>query len=281
MRSPPAVCERDPATATYFLPKSVGEAFIVTIVVKQFSPAITASDDVVIGTSELEAEASRLPLGERSESKNRFTLTRLPPRQHRTQGQTPAKPHLQSLQVFLGHCPRSFWGHCPKDCRKGIAQNGCRRCEVIWGGGGSRCALAWRFGIWFCLRLDGVTDRGRCLVSSGDGVRPVAARVLIGAWFPGLSPLAPLAPLGDCVWGLAARGAIPGCGILLSVRHSRLVPRSRLLYPKRWWKKCSVTFCEQLPRRMFWTSGTDHFVPLDDAGRPPRQVGPLASREHR
>jgi len=29
----------------------------VTIVVKQFSQAITASDDVVIGTSELEAEA--------------------------------------------------------------------------------------------------------------------------------------------------------------------------------------------------------------------------------
>jgi hypothetical protein len=57
MRSPPAVCERDPATATYFLPKSVGEAFIVTIVVKQFSPAITASVDVVIGTGELKVDA--------------------------------------------------------------------------------------------------------------------------------------------------------------------------------------------------------------------------------
>jgi len=50
----PAVCEDDPATAIYFLPKSVGEAFVVTIVVKQFSPAITASDDVVVGTGELE-----------------------------------------------------------------------------------------------------------------------------------------------------------------------------------------------------------------------------------
>jgi len=56
-RSPPAVCEHDPATAADFLPKSVGEAFLVTIVVKQFSPAITASEDVVIGTGELEVEA--------------------------------------------------------------------------------------------------------------------------------------------------------------------------------------------------------------------------------
>ena len=68
MKSPPAVCDHDPAIATYFLPKSVGEAFVVTIFVKQFSPAITASDDVVIGTGELKVDALRLPLGIRSES---------------------------------------------------------------------------------------------------------------------------------------------------------------------------------------------------------------------
>lgn len=101
---------------------------------------------------------------------------------------------------------------------------------------------------------------------------------MIGSWFPGLSPLEPSMRLRV---GLACTLSIPGWGILLSVRHSRLVPRSRLLYPKRWWKKCSVTFCEGLLRQVFWTSGTDHFVPLDDAGRPPSQVGPLASREHR
>jgi hypothetical protein len=51
----PAVCEDDPATPPYFLPKSIGEAFVVTVVVKQFSPVITASDDVVVGTGELDA----------------------------------------------------------------------------------------------------------------------------------------------------------------------------------------------------------------------------------
>ncbi len=51
----PAIGEHDPATALDFLPKSVGKAFVVTIVVKQFSPAITASDDVVVGTCELDA----------------------------------------------------------------------------------------------------------------------------------------------------------------------------------------------------------------------------------
>jgi len=35
--------------------KSVGEASVVTVVVQQFFPAITASDDVAVGTSELDA----------------------------------------------------------------------------------------------------------------------------------------------------------------------------------------------------------------------------------
>jgi hypothetical protein len=55
----PTVREHDPATAHDFLPKSVGEAFVVTVVVKQFSPAITASDDVVVSTGELEAWGPR------------------------------------------------------------------------------------------------------------------------------------------------------------------------------------------------------------------------------
>lgn len=51
----PAIGEHDPATAIDFLPKSVGEAFVVTVVVKQFSPAITTSDDVVVGACKLDA----------------------------------------------------------------------------------------------------------------------------------------------------------------------------------------------------------------------------------
>jgi len=51
-RSPPAVRQHDPATASYFPPKSVSEAFGVTVVVKEFSPAITASNDVVVGPGE-------------------------------------------------------------------------------------------------------------------------------------------------------------------------------------------------------------------------------------
>ena len=51
----PAVCEHGPATPPYFLPKSVGEAFVVTVVVKQALLAITASGDVVVGTGELDA----------------------------------------------------------------------------------------------------------------------------------------------------------------------------------------------------------------------------------
>jgi len=77
-RSPPAVRQHDPATASYFPTKSVSQAFGVTVVVKKFSPAITASNDLVVGPGELQAEASRLPISERSESKNRFTLTSLP-----------------------------------------------------------------------------------------------------------------------------------------------------------------------------------------------------------
>jgi hypothetical protein len=54
-----AVCEYDSATAFYFLSKSVGEAFVVTVIMKQCSAAITAGDDVVIGTGELDARRTR------------------------------------------------------------------------------------------------------------------------------------------------------------------------------------------------------------------------------
>jgi len=55
----PAVGEYDPATALYFLSQSVGEAFVVVFIVKKCSPAITAGDDVVVGTGELDTWGPR------------------------------------------------------------------------------------------------------------------------------------------------------------------------------------------------------------------------------
>jgi len=64
-RSPPAARQHDPATSLYFLPKSIGEAFVLTVVVKQFQPAITAGNDVVVGPGELDTWRPR-PSGCRS-----------------------------------------------------------------------------------------------------------------------------------------------------------------------------------------------------------------------